>query len=345
MTNKKKTMGQKMLEAKTIIDNFQNQQFKEALKPYGYDEARINEGQVLYNEVKVLIAEKEQAYQNQFQATRELKDQSKIASDYFTEQAVIARKAVEYDKQIIKSLGILGRKKKAFADWTSDAQTFYIKTMADSDIMAMLARFGITEKTLKTGLALIEALLPLYAEQKNRIGMAQVSTPKKNRQMKALFKWTSDVIFCTRLASKILDPLAQTAQSKGSHLHGLKKKGDRLIKFEIRNPKSETNSKFKIPMTKTKKETSKLLNPNARTNPNRGPQLHDGKDSSIPVLSQECPEKVNKTCGTFMSNLMDHIEGFEERNSAGKHLIFQDDEKKPYRKIRNNKKSVVINLN
>jgi hypothetical protein len=82
-------MGQKMLDAKTIIDNIQNRRFKEALQPYGFDEARINEGQVLYDEVNVLIARKEQAYLDQIRATRELNDQTKVVSDYFTRQARI----------------------------------------------------------------------------------------------------------------------------------------------------------------------------------------------------------------------------------------------------------------
>jgi hypothetical protein len=223
MKKKKKTMEQRMQEAETIIHNLKEHDFNDALKPYGFDETRINEGLALYDEVRGLMEEKEQAYKEQFKATRELKDQIKIVSDYFTKHAGMARKVLGNDKKMIRIMGISGRRKKALAAWTGDARNFYNLALADQEFMVKMKRFGVTKKALEKGLTLIEDLLCLYSEQINKIGLAQVTTPKKNMKMKELFIWVSDAIYCAKLAfedtpqhmeqlttSRLLDPLTRS---------------------------------------------------------------------------------------------------------------------------------------
>jgi hypothetical protein len=254
MKKKKKTMAEKMQEAEMIIQNLKQHPFNDALKPYGFDETRINEGQALYDEVKGLIEAKEQAYEDQFKATGKLQDQIKIVSNYFTKHAGMARRVLGNDKKLIRIMGISGRRKKALAAWTGDARTFYNFAMADHGFMAKMKRFGVTYEALEKGLSLIEDLLSLYSEQINKIGLAQVATPKKNKKMKELFNWISDAIFCTKLAFAN-DPqqLEQLITHQTSRLL------EPLLKNEAPNPKSEIRNKFEIPMTETKKETSRLL--------------------------------------------------------------------------------------
>jgi hypothetical protein len=200
MGNKKKTMEQKMKDAEVIIGNLQQKTFKKSLKPYGYDEDRIQEVGALYEEVRFLMKEKERAYQEQLESTLEFRKQSKIAADYFTKNAVQARHALGNDKKRNRELGIAGRRKKAFSDWTEDAMTFYIATLADPDIMAELKRFGITPETMETGVAMIENIQDLHARKINKKGVAQVMTPRKNKKMKELFKLILDILFCARQA-------------------------------------------------------------------------------------------------------------------------------------------------
>jgi hypothetical protein len=202
MTKKIRTIGYKMNQAKVILANVQKEPFKSALKKYGYNEARIQVGQVLLDETQALINAQAKAQLAQIRATRKLKAYAKKAGDYFTKQAIIARLALGNDKELFKDLGISGRKKKSYSGWTSDAITFYTHALANPEILDVLTQFGVTVNILKKGLTLIEDLDPLYSKQKNRKGLAQVATPKKNEKMKELFKWISKLIGFARIEFK-----------------------------------------------------------------------------------------------------------------------------------------------
>jgi hypothetical protein len=237
MTKKKKTLGQKMLQTKVLLDNIMQEPFQSALKKYGYNEARWHEGHRLYEEAKTLIEKRDMAFTTQLKAPRRLNKRKKEAGDYFTEKAIIARKALKNIPDFIKELGLAGRKKESFAGWTTDARHFYNSAPIIPEVKRALERFGITVDSLNKGLTLIENLDPLYADQKDKMGMAQVMTSGRNKKTHALFSWLSDVITCARMAFKDdlqqLERLGITVYSKGyRQAAGLEKqeqqqKGDR----------------------------------------------------------------------------------------------------------------------
>jgi hypothetical protein len=202
MTKKKKTLGEKMLQANVLLTNIMQEPFQSDLKNYGYNEARFNEGRRLYEEAEALIRKRKKALTAQLKATRLLNRKKKEASDYFTEKAIIARIALKNNPKYIKQLGLSGRKKESFAGWTGDARNFYNSAPIIQEVMSALEKFGITIESLKSGLALIEDLDQFYADQKDKIGMAQVATPERDKETKALFSWISDVVTCARLAFK-----------------------------------------------------------------------------------------------------------------------------------------------
>jgi hypothetical protein len=257
MPKKKKTLGQKMIQAKVLLANVQKEPFKSALKKYGYNEARINEGQALYDEAEVLVKAKDKAYAAQKKATRALKRKAKVAGDYFTEQAIIARLTLDNDRDSFRGLGISGRKKTRFDAWTEDAQSFYNVALADPDIMTALGKNGVTASILKTGLALIEELDGFHSTQKNKIGLAQVATETRNKKTKELFKWISDIISFSRLAFKDnpqqLERFMVPVYSQG---YSPKKEEKEKLRNEV-GKKKEKKKKIKIAAEKgTRLETS-----------------------------------------------------------------------------------------
>jgi hypothetical protein len=219
MTKKKKTLEQKMLQANVLLANIMLEPFQSALKEYGYNEARFSEGHQLYEEAETLIRKRNMAFMAQIKATRLLNKKQKEASDYFTEKAILARKALKNNPGFIKDLGISGRKKESYAGWTGDARNFYNIAPSIPEVMISLEKFGITVESLKKGLTLIEEIDPFYTDQKDKMGMAQVTTPGRNKKTKALFSWISDVITCARMAFKDdlqqLERLGITVYSKG----------------------------------------------------------------------------------------------------------------------------------
>jgi hypothetical protein len=202
MTKKKKTLGEKMLQANVLLTNIMKEPFQNTLKKYGYNETRWNEGHRLYEEAEEMIGNRNKAFRAQLKATRLLNKKKKEASDYFTEKAILARKALNNNPCYNKELGLSGRKKESFAGWTNDAKNFYTIAPTIPEVMSALEIFGITVESLNIGLTLIKDIEPLYSDQKDKIGMAQVTTQDRNKKTKLLFSWISDVITCARLAFK-----------------------------------------------------------------------------------------------------------------------------------------------
>jgi hypothetical protein len=219
MTNKKQTLGQKMLQAKVLLANVQEPEFKAALLEFGYDDTRLGEGQVLYDDAKALKKAQKKAYAAQYQATRALNTAAGIAQKYFAKQVSIARLALDGDEDSIKDLGIAGTRKETYEGWTSEAITFYSTALASPGILAILELSGATTDILTAGLQLVDDLDPLYTAQKNKKGLAQVATENRDKKMEELFKWVSKVIQYARIAFKDdpqqLERFMVTVYSKG----------------------------------------------------------------------------------------------------------------------------------
>jgi hypothetical protein len=78
MTKKKKTLGEKMLQANVLLTNIMQEPFQNTLKKYGYNEARFNEGHQLYEEAEAMIGKRNKAYRAQIRATHLLNQKKKV---------------------------------------------------------------------------------------------------------------------------------------------------------------------------------------------------------------------------------------------------------------------------
>jgi hypothetical protein len=199
MSNKT-TIKSKMQQAKVVLANAQEPELKAALAEFGYDDAALAEGQTLYDDAKALIKEQKKAYANQYKATRILNNTADDAKKYYLRLVKISKLALEGDEDSIKDLGISGQRKETYDGWTNEALTFFSTALASPDILAVLEPKGITVDSLTAGLQMVEDLDPLYTDQKNKIGLAQVATDSKTKKMDELFAWINKVIQYSRIA-------------------------------------------------------------------------------------------------------------------------------------------------
>jgi hypothetical protein len=198
----KTTLEQKLINARLVCKGVQKEPFKTALVKYGYDEIRLAEGLTLLDEARALTEAQKSAYKEQLQASSDFQNGSKDADDYYTEQTILARKALVDDPDSFNLLGLSGKKKVSFEGWTGDARSFYTNALESPVILAALAKFSVTEDILNTGLTLINDLELLQEVHKEKTGHAQVTTPARNAKIDQLERWKSEVITCARLAFK-----------------------------------------------------------------------------------------------------------------------------------------------
>jgi hypothetical protein len=219
MGKTKKSIRKKMIQAKVLLDNVQEPEFKAALLEFGYTDEKLAAGQTLYDETKVLIKNQKQAYAAQYKASRALNKKAGVAQQYFSKQVKIARLALDTDEESIKDLGISGSRAETYDGWTGEANTFYSTALASPEILAVLLLSNVTPEILTAGLQMVEDLEPLYTAQKNKIGLAQVATENRDKKMDDLFKWVSKIIQYARIAfvddPQQLERFMVTVYSKG----------------------------------------------------------------------------------------------------------------------------------
>jgi len=200
MPNKVTTIGGRLLQSDLILDNVRKEGLKDPMLEFNFDDTQQAAGKTLSDELKALIEKQNAAYAAQKQATRDLNAAWEITKKHYQKYVSICRQVMTAD--MFKDLGVTGKKKHSFTDWTTQARNFYNTALQTSGILQILLKYNITQVQLEEGLALLDVLVPLYNEQRNKVGLAQVATVDKDRKLAELQKWNSDFIFFAKLAHK-----------------------------------------------------------------------------------------------------------------------------------------------
>ncbi len=156
----------------------------------------------MLSEARALVETQKNAHAAQLQASSDYQFSANNAEDYYTEQTILARKALAKSPEAINQLGLTGKKKVTFEGWTSDARAFYSNALANPLILAALAKFSSTEDVLNAGIVLIDDAESLQEVHREKMGLAQVETQARNAKIDQLEGWKSEVITCARLAFK-----------------------------------------------------------------------------------------------------------------------------------------------
>jgi hypothetical protein len=194
------TLAQKLIWMKVVLENIQQVELKNVLVKYGYDDPRLNEGQVSYDNVMVLVEKQKAAIAEKLQAQRDFDVAMDEAFKHYTESVKISRRALLKDNGSIRDLGINSAQPRVFDEWLKTARSFYTTALSNQKIMNSMALFGTSQEKMQNGLNLLTALEPLFAIKTNMAGLAQVATKAKNEGIKAMSIWYRDFITIARIA-------------------------------------------------------------------------------------------------------------------------------------------------
>lgn len=163
-----------------------------ALLPYGYDEARLQEGQALYDTAMSLQRRQEVEYGEQYAATADFNERFEAADLSYMDALKIARIALRDDTGAEQALHLNGRRKESFAGWLQQAQQFYTNALASADVLSAMGRFGFTAEKLQAGLDQVHAAAAASAVQHQERGEAQQATKERDAALDALEQWLAD---------------------------------------------------------------------------------------------------------------------------------------------------------
>ena len=177
-----------------------NAEIAALLAVFGYDAARVAEGQALYDAAQAAQVAQKQEYGEQYAASQAFESAWNTARQAYMQLVKIARVAFSSDPNASTALGIAGRRKPTYPGWLEQVQQFYLAVLANADFQTGLARFGVTLQKLQDGKALVDVVVAAKQAQGTETAEAQAATQTRDAALEALDAWMSDFIAIAKIA-------------------------------------------------------------------------------------------------------------------------------------------------
>ncbi len=122
------------------------------------------------------------------------------------------------DVQIMKTLGLTGKRLKSLEGFIQQSTQFYENAINDDTIFAKIEALVGTKENLQAGFDLVAECISLNKEQEDLKGKAQKATEKRNKNVKELHNYVANFTIACRSTFKeepqILEQLKIKAYSK-----------------------------------------------------------------------------------------------------------------------------------
>ncbi|NQT24065.1 hypothetical protein HQ585_01790 [candidate division KSB1 bacterium] len=203
MANKNMNIDERLTRAQVAIDNaLSDEPIKTLLTPFGYDDAKLNEGKTLIEQTVTLNQKQDKEYGEQFAATQELHALQTTAHKQYMDAVELARIKFRDNVKAWQALGLNGSRKKSLSGWVEQATKFYSNLLADSDLITAMSGFGYTQEKLQAELSQVQAVPAANANQAKETGEAQAATKERDAALDDLDQWMSDFKTVAKIALK-----------------------------------------------------------------------------------------------------------------------------------------------
>ncbi len=192
----------KLLAAQIAIDNsLSDEEIGGYLNNFGYDQARITVGKVLYEQTRSLQQKQNVDYASQKTVTGDLKVKQTATHKEYMKFVKVSRVCLKDDVAATQKLALNGRRiTNTFAGWYSQVNQFYLNAISDDEVIAKLTGFGVLKEHLEAGKAMLDEVSQVNASQENEKGEAQQATHERNKTAALLSDWMSDFTAIARVA-------------------------------------------------------------------------------------------------------------------------------------------------
>jgi len=175
-----------LLESSKIALNvaMNDEEIKNALLKYNFDEARLNEGLELYNNASQLAADQKKEYGEQYSAREEFEKVFEEGNAIFIEHSKFSKLAYRNNANKLAKLGIVGNRPTTITGWLDQAKSFYKNALSDEELISKLSRYAITKEKLEAGQQLIINVEEAKVRHNIEMGEAQQSQNDVMKQSK-----------------------------------------------------------------------------------------------------------------------------------------------------------------
>jgi hypothetical protein len=187
---------------KSFIKVYDSPHLMKAVKRYGYDLDRLNEGFDLIEEAEKLCYEQFDMYQNSKIETGKLQHHLNIMKKTFSEHVALARISLKKNCQKLSELRINCKIKRNFDDFMNQYCGFYKGVLDNPGLLKRFKTHNITRKQLRVALSLAGKIDFLKDYQMGLKKEAVEATKNKNRAIKKAGEWCSDLNVVVALTKK-----------------------------------------------------------------------------------------------------------------------------------------------
>jgi len=200
-TSKGASIDARLVAAQVAIDTVMSDSGLQAIMAaYGYDAARMREGQALREQALALYQQQRAALGDRFAATDVRASTHAQAHAVYMRHVAVARVALRGDRGAAQTLDLATSRKRTHAGWLIQAQQFYANALGDSATLPKLAAYGLGRDQLADAQRMIAAVAGGLVAQQATKDTAQALTKDRDAALAALNRWMRDFRAIARVA-------------------------------------------------------------------------------------------------------------------------------------------------
>jgi hypothetical protein len=195
------TLSQFIESSKVLIENARAvPELSGCLAAYGYDTARLAEGQRLWSKADALVRKQAKEYGEQHEATAVAEQARAEVESAYMKTLKVARVALAEESLANSALKLYGPRKETLSGLIDQASTFYANLCTEPKFCQKMLRFGYLPQKLQAEAMLVENLRQKIQLQAKETGEAQAATAERDKKIAELDAWVSDLRAIARVA-------------------------------------------------------------------------------------------------------------------------------------------------
>lgn len=213
MATTRRTEIQYLENYRLVFNNFNEvPDLKTEMEEFGYNDAKMQEGKALYDQVLALYNQNKQETAEEKEAYSKFSQAFDALSTSYSKHRKLAKVALMNRPDLWKSLAISGSASTSYLKWAEDAATLYTQAKTHPEAQPLLEKFKLTATVADEQLAKLEELRTLRDAYNKEKGESQDATKAKDAAFAKMAEWMREFYAVAKIA---LDDRPQLLESVG----------------------------------------------------------------------------------------------------------------------------------
>lgn len=201
MTSRKQSVDRETSRAALMIENSLSiPEIRSAVGLYGYSSEKLEEGRSLLREAEALSIAYLAAKGEMAASVDDFKKAFDAASKLHIKALLVARAAFGDNAKARKGLQLDGPRKRDFAGWSLQAETFYSNLLSDAELFSVMETYGWTRERLSSEFGSVKQVSAMKNAQRSSTGKARKALEVRDAAFDRLMSWISAYRVVVRVA-------------------------------------------------------------------------------------------------------------------------------------------------